>query len=123
MKIGGGIVGYGAQFDNDDFFRDAVQVAYNLTLGTNVVHEIHVGYQWLKESEDLLRSSNGWGSISVPGGRLAPVQGQRAYYTARIQQQLAGQDACHPLGVADPQLRAERHDQVAELDLQRRRAA
>jgi hypothetical protein len=58
-----------------------------------VIHELHVGYQWLKESEDLVRSSNGWGEITAPGGRLAPVQGQRAYYTARIQQQLAGQDA------------------------------
>ena len=29
----------------------------------------------------------------MPGGRLAPVQGQRAYYVAEIQQQLAGQDA------------------------------
>lgn len=93
VKTGGGIVGYGLQFDDDDFFRDEVQVAYNLTLGTSVVHEIHVGYQWLKESEDLIRSSNGWGLISVPGGRLAPVEGQRAFYTARIQRQLAGEDA------------------------------
>jgi len=92
-KVGGGIVGYGLQFDNDEFYRDEVQVAYNLTLGTGVIHELHLGYQWLKESEDLVRSSNGWGSISVPGGRLAPVQGQRAYYSAQIQQQLAGQDA------------------------------
>ena len=29
----------------------------------------------------------------MPGGRLAAVQGQRPYYTARIQQQLNGQDA------------------------------
>jgi hypothetical protein len=93
VSTGGGIVGYGLQFDNDDFYRDEVQVAYNLTLGTNVVHELHAGYQWLNESEDLLRSSNGWGEISVPGGRLAPVAGQRAFYTARIQQQLAGEDA------------------------------
>jgi hypothetical protein len=93
VKTGGGIVGYGLQFDNDDFYRDELQVAYNLTLGTSVIHELHVGYQWLKESEDLLRRSNGWGAISVPGGRLAPVQGQRAYYTARIQRQLAGEDA------------------------------
>jgi hypothetical protein len=92
-KVGGGVVGYGSQFDNDDFYRDAAQVAYNLTLGTNVIHELHVGYQWSKESEDLLRSSNGWGLISVPGGRLAVVPGtsQRAYYTARIQEQAAGQ--------------------------------
>ncbi len=93
VRVGGGIVGYGLQFDNDDFYRDAAQIGYNLTLGTSVIHELHVGYQWLKESEDLLRTSNGWGELSVPGGRLAPVQGQRAYYTARIQQQLAGQDA------------------------------
>jgi len=93
VKVGGGTVGYGLQFDNDDFYRDAAQAGYNLTLGTSVIHEIHVGYQWLKESEDLLRTSNGWGSISVPGGRLAPVQGQRAYYTARIQQQSTGQAA------------------------------
>jgi hypothetical protein len=93
VKVGGGIVGYGRQFDNDDFYRDEVQFGYNLTLGTSVIHELHVGYQWLKESEDLLRRSNGWGDISVPGGRLAPVQGQRAYYVAEIQRQLAGQDA------------------------------
>jgi hypothetical protein len=92
-KVGGGIVGYGLQFDDQDFYRDEAQFGYNLTLGTSVIHEIHVGYQWLKESEDLLRRSNGWSEISVPGGRLAPVEGQRAFYTARIQQQLAGQDA------------------------------
>jgi hypothetical protein len=40
-----------------------------------------------------VRTSNGWGLISVPGGRLAPVQGQRAFYTARIQQQSTGQAA------------------------------
>jgi len=93
VSVGGGTVGYGSQFDDDDFFRDSAQFGYNLTLGTNVTHEIHLGYQWYTDSEDLLRSSNGWGLISVPGGRLAPVQGQRAYYTARIQQQSTGQAA------------------------------
>jgi hypothetical protein len=94
-KIGGGTVGYGSQFDDDDFYRDAFQVGYNLTLGTSVQHELHVGYQWYTEEEDLVRSSNGWGLISVPGGRLAaiPGTGQSAYYTARIQQQSTGQAA------------------------------
>jgi hypothetical protein len=91
VKVGGGTVGYGYQFDNDNFYRDGVQVAYNFTLGTSVTHEIHVGYQWLKEWEDLLRTSNGWGAISVPGGRLAPVNGQSAYYVAEIQLQPSGQ--------------------------------
>jgi hypothetical protein len=84
--VGGGTVGFGGQFDNDDFFRDAAQIAYNRTFGTNMTHEIHVGYQWSTDEEDLLRTANGWGLISVPGGRLAPVQGQRAFFTARIQQ-------------------------------------
>jgi hypothetical protein len=95
VKVGGGTVGYGSQFDDDDFYRDAFQVGYNLTLGTSVQHELHVGYQWYSEEEDLVRSSNGWGLISVPGGRLAaiPGTGQSAYYTARIQQQSTGQAA------------------------------
>jgi hypothetical protein len=96
VKTGGGIVGYEDQFNDQDFYRDAFQVGYNLTVGSNVVHEIHVGYQWYKESEDLVRRSNGWGEISVPGGRLAAVPGTGglvAYYTARIQQQTTGQAA------------------------------
>ena len=94
-KVGGGTVGYGSQFDDDDFYRDAFQVGYNRTFGTSVQHELHVGYQWYTEEEDLVRSSNGWGLISVPGGRLAaiPGTGQSAYYTARIQQQSTGQAA------------------------------
>jgi hypothetical protein len=91
-SVGGGTVGYGSQFDDDDFYRDAAQIGYTLTLGTNVTHQIHVGYQWYTDEEDLLRTSNGWGLISVPGGRLAAVQGQRAYYTARIQRN-SGPDA------------------------------
>jgi hypothetical protein len=94
VKTGGGTVGYGSEFNDQDFFRDAAQIGYNLTLGTNVRHEVHVGYQWYQDEEELVRSSNGWGLISVPGGRLsAPITGnpQRAYYTARIQQQSTGQ--------------------------------
>jgi hypothetical protein len=93
VRMGGGIVGYGSEFDNDNFYRNAGQIAYNITLGTSVTHQLHLGFQWSKEWEDLLRSGNGWGLISVPGGRLAPVNGQRAYYTARIQQQASGQPA------------------------------
>ncbi|MEO6400403.1 MAG: TonB-dependent receptor, partial [Vicinamibacteria bacterium] len=69
VKTGGGIVGYGLQFDNDDFFRDSGQVGYNLTIGDKVRHDLHVGFQAYKDSEDLLRSSNGWGLITVVGGR------------------------------------------------------
>ena len=89
VKTGGGIVGYGAQFDNDDFFRDGGQVGYNLTVGESVKHDLHVGYQIYTDSEDLLRSSNGWGQITVPGGRTN-FQGRPIYYQTAFQQQSTG---------------------------------
>jgi hypothetical protein len=92
-KTGGGTVGYYTQFDKDDFFRDAAQVAYNLTLGSTMRHDLHAGFQWYTDSEDLKRSSNGWGSISVPGGRLASagVNGINAYYQAIYLRQTTGE--------------------------------
>jgi hypothetical protein len=89
-KVGGGTVGFGQQFDEDNFFRNSGQVGYNISFGTNVQQEIHVGYQLYRDEEDLIRSSNGWGLISVPGGRLAPVNGQPAFFTATFQQQTSG---------------------------------
>ena len=29
-------------------------------------HELHAGYQWYRDEEDLERLSNGWGLITVP---------------------------------------------------------
>jgi hypothetical protein len=86
---GGGTVGFGTQFDKDNFFRDAAQVGYNLTLGSTFSHEIHAGYQKYIDSEDLTRSSNGWGSISVPGGRIF-ANGTPIFYQAAYQQQTTG---------------------------------
>ena len=88
VKTGGGIVGYGLQFDNDDFFRDAGQVGYNLTVGGSVKHDLHLGLQMYTDSEDLLRSSNGWGAISAPRGLT--FQGRPVSYVAAFQQQSTG---------------------------------
>ena len=95
VRTGGGTVGLASQFNDQDFFRDNVQFAYNINFGGALQHDLHVGYQWYTDSEDLLRGSNGWGSLSVPGGRLNPPAGftQRAYYQAVIQQQSFGQAA------------------------------
>jgi hypothetical protein len=95
VKLGGGTVGFGPQFDLDNFFRDSGQVGYNITFGQNVTHDLHVGYQRYSDREDLIRSSNGWGLLSVPGGRLAqiPGTGQSAFFTATFQQQTFGQAA------------------------------
>jgi len=91
-RVGGGVAGFGLQFDQIDFFRDGLQLGYNITLGSTVTHQLHVGYERYTDSEELVRSSNGWGLISVPGGRLAPIAGtgRSAFFTARIQQQGTG---------------------------------
>jgi hypothetical protein len=93
--VGGGTVGYSSLFDQDNFFRDQGQVAYNLTLGSTVRHEIHAGYQYYVDSEDLIRSSNGWGIISVFGGRINAANGQPIFYQAAFQQQGAGTPKIH----------------------------
>ncbi|HEY3383203.1 MAG TPA: carboxypeptidase regulatory-like domain-containing protein [Vicinamibacterales bacterium] len=92
VQTGGGAVGYGTLFDEDNFFRDAGQIGYNFTLGSAVRQDLHAGLQWSSDSEDLFRSTNGWGSITVPGGRTASigVNGIPAYYVAAFQQQTIG---------------------------------
>jgi hypothetical protein len=92
VKTGGGSVGYNSTFDKDEFFRDAAQVAYNIVLGSTVRHDLHAGLQWYTDAEYLNRSSNGWGSITVPGGRLPTVglPGQPAYYVANFLQRAGG---------------------------------
>jgi Carboxypeptidase regulatory-like domain len=98
-KTGGGLVGYGLEFNDQDFFRDGGQIAYNYILGTTISHEIHAGLQWYTESEDLLRKSNGWGLITVPGGRLnfTPPGGVATpiFYTAEFSQQSVGTPPIH----------------------------
>jgi hypothetical protein len=95
VGVGGGRAGFASQFNDQDFFRDELRLGYNVTLGGALVHDLHVGYQYFADSEELVRSSNGWGEISVPGGRLAPIPGtgQSAFYTARFQRQTTGQAA------------------------------
>jgi len=90
---GGGTVGYGSLFDEDKFYRWAWQAAYNLNLGSTVTHDLHFGYQRYADWEDLIRSSNGWGSISVTGGRTGSAyafNGQQSYFMAAFQQQTTG---------------------------------
>ena len=88
VRTGGGLVGFASQNNDQDFFRNNAQIGYNLTLGSDITHDLHIGYQRYTDKEELRRSSNGWGSISVPGGRLAAIAGtggQRAFFTAQIQ--------------------------------------
>ncbi len=87
VATGGGRTGGGSTIDDIDFFRESWQVGYDLLLGK---HDLHFGYQWSNDEEDLSRTSNGWGVISVPGGRTT-FNDQPVFYEARFEQQsLAG---------------------------------
>jgi hypothetical protein len=89
VMTGGGTNGIASQLDDNDFFRDAGQIAYNVSFGTGTTtHDLHLGYQQYVDSEDLLRSSNGWGLITVPRG--VTFSGQPVFYTARFQAQGLG---------------------------------
>jgi len=90
IQAGGGLVGFGSTFDEDNFFRNAGQVAYNTTLtGKGMRHNIHAGYQQYIDSEDLTRSSNGWGSLNVPAGSVS-FNGTPIFYQAVFQSQGIG---------------------------------
>ncbi len=84
-KLGGGFVGGATEVNNQDFFRTNYQAGYSWMFGSNVGHELHFGYQWYKDEEDLDRHSNGWGAILVPGGRITS-SGKPVYFQAQVLQ-------------------------------------
>src|SRR5262249_61188158 len=57
--------------------------------GMGLRHTVHVGYQQYRDSEDLIRSSNGWGSINVPAGAVS-FQGTPIFYQTVFQSQGIG---------------------------------
>jgi hypothetical protein len=94
VPTGGGAVGADNLINDQDFFRQSFQLAYDFSFGDRVSHELHVGYQWFEDEERLERVSNGWGIITVPGGR-SNFQGQPVFYEARL---FAGAAGAIPVG-------------------------
>ena len=89
VPTGGGAVGGFIDIDDQDFFRESYEIAYDrlFYVGRGTL-DFHVGYQYQEVSEDLARQSNGWGSISVPGGRALASDGVTPiFYEARVSQQ------------------------------------
>lgn len=84
VRTGGGEVGGGSTINDQNFGRESYQIAYETTIGA---HELHFGYQWYLDEEDLSRTSNGWGVISVPGGRTTTTDGTPIFFEARFEQQ------------------------------------
>ena len=61
-----------ARVESTDFAFFVTAVMINRQTGgelsevlKNISHTIHVGYQYSKDEEDLIRSSNGWGAVRI----------------------------------------------------------
>jgi hypothetical protein len=110
--VGGGTVGFASLNDQDDFARRSGQAGYNFTLGRGLLtHDFHVGYQRYQDTENLLRTSNGLGSISIIGGAsqcTAAVCGtaQPIFFQATLQGQ----------SIASPTIHSEFHSANIELN-------
>ncbi|MGB5296025.1 MAG: carboxypeptidase regulatory-like domain-containing protein, partial [Thermoanaerobaculia bacterium] len=81
---GGGEVGVASTLDEFEFLREDFSIGYDYFLNR---HQLHVGYQMYEVSEELLRTSNGWGQIFATGARDQLPDGTPVYYEARIWQQ------------------------------------
>ena len=90
-RVGGGQVGGASTINDNDFYRESFGGSYDHHIdGGRLRHELHVGYQWYRDEEDLSRLSNGWGVINVIGGREGvenvPTFDEPVFYQARFQQ-------------------------------------
>ncbi|MBZ0113326.1 MAG: TonB-dependent receptor [Thermoanaerobaculia bacterium] len=86
VPTGGGFVGAAGQIDDGNYYRESYQIGYDHLFGSDVTHEIHAGYQWYQDDEELLRTSNGWGSIDVIGGIPSSDLPAGTFFQATVQQ-------------------------------------
>jgi hypothetical protein len=113
VHTGGGLVGFSSlAADNDDFFRKNGQVEFDYTLGSSITHTLHAGYQRYVDSEDRFQRSNGWGSITIPGGTVnCPANAcgtvKPAFFQAILSQQTTG---------LVPTIHSEIHTQNIEMN-------
>lgn len=67
---GGGVVGASTDFNLQNFYRESLELGYDLTLEFGAwTHDLHFGYHTEEIEEFLRRTSNGWGAISYGGGQ------------------------------------------------------
>ncbi len=86
VPTGGGFVGAASTINDQNYFRESYQIGFDYLFGNEVTHELHVGYQWYVDTEDLRRTSNGWGAIEVIGGVPANDVPAGTFFQATVQQ-------------------------------------
>ncbi len=109
VRTGGGLTGVGTTISDSDFARESFQIGYDVQVGIN---DLHFGYQWGLDEEDLSRVSNGWGSITVPGGRATLADGTPIFYEARFEQQ----GLINQAGLITPNIHSEFEAQSLEAN-------
>ena len=109
VRTGGGIVGGRSSISDGDNFNESFQAGYDSILGN---HELHIGYRWSLGGEEVNATSNGWGSISVIGGRSETDDGVPIYYRATFYEaNLVGEG-----GQVIPPIHSEIESQSIELN-------
>jgi hypothetical protein len=87
VQTGGGAVGGAPTINEQNFSREAVEFGWDYSIiSQNVTNDLHIGVQMEEIEEELIRSSNGWGSITAPGGRVTNDAGVPVFYQARLSQ-------------------------------------
>jgi len=86
VRTGGGTIGGASTINRQDFSRTSFEVAFDRTFDTgSMTHDVHIGYQYQSIGEDLARLSNGYGFITVPGGRTTASDGVTpVFFQARV---------------------------------------
>ncbi len=71
VKAGGGRIGAWPEINDQDFYRDTFEVAidHKLEIGSTS-HQLHAGVKFSEISEELMRTTQGWGVISYNGGTV-----------------------------------------------------
>lgn len=92
VATGGGTVGGGATINDQDFKRESFEIAYDRQFYIGgISNDVHIGYQYQTITEDLARLSNGWGTITVFGGRSMASDGVTPiFFEARPNQMSLG---------------------------------
>lgn len=86
-RQGGGGVGAHPELNEQAFFRRGFEMTidHRFDWGTTQ-HVLHAGLRRTDGRETLVRTSNGWGSIEVPGGVDNASEGTPVFYVANVQQ-------------------------------------
>ena len=87
IRHGGGGVGAHPEINDQEFQRRGIELTFDHGFDWGETrHVLHVGLLRTDTQETLHRTSNGWGTIEVPGGVDLATDGTPIFYVASVQQ-------------------------------------